>query len=185
MGQQFTLCDECVANTSTTPKATHEYTHVTNLDTNRDRTDTTVVEFTRLGWNVSTEWLTPINNWNTFTAVMHTAGKYNNFDGHAIANTFKPLFNDSMRIEFGREGSPAMYISIPYFPHQRHHHTTHHTSNRYTDEERQHFATRIINWAHTMRADEINVTQTPQKGQLTETTGKPGPKPHRIRLWWD
>lgn len=143
--------------------------------------NTDVVEFTRLGWSTSLDWTVPIQNWETFTAVMHTAGEYNDFDGQAIADTFEPLFYDTMRVEFGREGSPVMYISIPFFPHQRYASTTG-RGDRYTDVDRQEFAARVIDWAREVRADEISVRQFPGHD---EVWNKPGPKPYRIRLWWD
>ncbi|WP_454199549.1 hypothetical protein [Nocardia sp. Marseille-Q1738] len=145
--------------------------------------DAKIVEFTRLGWDASLHWRAPMGNWDTFVAVTRAAGRYNAFDGDAVADTFFDLFNDAADVEFGREGSPVMYVSVPFFPHQRH--GSDHTcaNDRYTDEQRQEFAARVIAWARTLRADEISVQQFPAAGG--DVWDGPGPSPYRVRLWWD
>jgi hypothetical protein len=145
--------------------------------------DAKVVEFARLGWEASLHWTAPMTNWDTFVAVMRAAGRYNAFDGDAVADSFFDLFHDAMTVEFGREGSPVMYISVPFFAHQRHGSDSACLSERLSDEERQQFTALVIEWAQNQRADEISVQQFP--AQDGDIWGEPGPSPYRIRLWWD
>ncbi|WP_410646182.1 hypothetical protein [Amycolatopsis sp. cmx-4-54] len=57
------------------------------------------------------------------------------------------------------------------------------SEEKYTAEQRQDYASRVIDWARRMRADEITVQQNP----VTEypVVGKPGEHPYRIGIWWD
>ncbi|WP_280248519.1 MULTISPECIES: hypothetical protein [Nocardia] len=143
-----------------------------------------VVEFARLGWLTSLRWTVDLRNWATFTAVMEAIQGCNNFDPAAVAATFGPLFGDAMHVEVGREASAVMYVSVPFSPRQRLRSDAG-TGERYTAEQRQEFAARVIAWARSMRADEINVRQYPPSAELGDVIGKPGPNPYRIRLWWD
>ncbi|MGF6881708.1 hypothetical protein ABH933_001219 [Nocardia sp. GP40] len=143
-----------------------------------------VLEFARLGYRTSLEWTVRITDWPTFTAVMDVVGGYNCFDGHRVARTFEPPFYTAMGIEFGREGSPVMYVDVPFYPNQRIGSDAR-TGGRYTDEQRREYAALVIDWARRMRADEISVQQFPSPPDNRDVEGKPGPHPYRIRLWWD
>ncbi|OXM56412.1 hypothetical protein CFP71_13365 [Amycolatopsis thailandensis] len=150
---------------------------------NRHVVDTDVVEFVRLGHRVSLNFTVPLRNRPTFDRVMATAQGGNNFDPDLVASTIGTLYDESMEVLFGAEGSAVLYIEVPYFSSQRLDSTSVDSGEKYTADQRQDYARRVIDWARRMRADEITVQQNP----VTEypVVGQPGEHPYRIRIWWD
>jgi hypothetical protein len=150
---------------------------------NRHAVDTDVVEFVRLGQRVSLNFTVTVRNRPTFDRVMAAAQGGNHFDPDLVASTIGTLFDESMKIEFGAEGSAVLYIEVPYTSGQRLDGAVVGSGERYTADQRQDYARRVIEWARRMRADEITVQQHP----VTEypVVGNPGEHPHRIRIWWD
>jgi hypothetical protein len=153
------------------------------MPVDRNVVNNDVVEFARLGLNVSLKFLVPLRNRATFDKVMATVQGGNRFDPAEIADTIGSLFDDAMDVEFGAEASQVLYITLPSFPHQCIGPRADKRHERYTDAERQAYAQRVIDWARTMGADEITVQQHPATDQ--DVVGKPGEHPYRIRLWWD
>ena len=142
-----------------------------------------IVEFVRLGQSVSTNFTVTLPSREVFDAVMAAVERVNSFDPREVAQTIGSLFDNAMRVTFGAEGSPVLYIEVPFFTHQR---ITASTGfgDRYSDDQRRDFARQVISWARAMRADEIFVEQYPEtSGCVVE--GEPGEHPHRIRIWWD
>jgi hypothetical protein len=146
--------------------------------------DQDVVAFVRLGQRVSQNFTVHMRNRETFDAVMAAAQGCNAFSPQDVARTIGPLFDDSMSVSFGAEGSPVLYIDVPFFPHQRYRSTECGMSERFSDEERQAFAQRVIDWARTVRADEISTQQYPPE-PILHAWNKPGEHPYKIRIWWD
>src|SRR4030095_6301724 len=45
--------------------------------------------------------------------------EYNGFDGNKVADAIEQFKGKFAAYEFGREGSPVLYVSLPYWTHQR------------------------------------------------------------------
>ncbi|GAA3586828.1 hypothetical protein GCM10022222_84420 [Amycolatopsis ultiminotia] len=142
-----------------------------------------IVEFVRLGQKVSLNFTVSLPNSATFHAVMAKAQGCNNFSPQRVADTIGALVDDAMLVEFGAEGSPVLYIGVPFFEQQRIRTSATTTNNRLSDVDRQAYAQRVIDWARRLRADEITVQQHPATPH--PIVGKPGDQPYRIRIWWD
>lgn len=154
------------------------------MPTDDKTVDEDVVEFVRLAQRVSLNFTVRMRNRATFEAVMAVALGCNAFVPHKVVRTIDSVFDDSAGVEFGAEGSAVLYIEVPFYPHHRYSSTRVGTSERYSDEERQAFAQRVIDWARTMRADEISTQQYPPEPTL-RVWNEPGEHPYKIRIWWD
>lgn len=146
--------------------------------------DADTVEFIRLGDLVSLDFKAGIRNIETFAAAMAAHRGCNQFDPERVAKTFAPLFDDVSTVEFGAEGSPVMYVSLPYWPQQRNGGARPgEAREKYSDETRRDLAARVIAWARSVEADEISSYQKPGNGDpVWNGTGE---QPRRIRIWWD
>lgn len=142
--------------------------------------DRRIVQFIKLGHEVSLYWTVRIPNYPTLVAAMNALGAGNEFDPERIAATFEPLFDESMSVEFGREASEVLYVHIPFHAQQRHRGADG-QHGRISDEDRIAFAQRVIDWAKEMHADEISGEQFGGD----RVWNAPGDNPHRIRVWWD
>lgn len=141
-----------------------------------------VVEFVRLGARVCSDYHVDIPNYPTFQAAMAVTQGGNNFDPERVARTFRELDDDVMQVEFGAEGSPVLYVHLPFWTHQRRGATSCGSGEKYTDEQRRQLAARVIAWARQERADEISTHQFPSGDEVWNASGE---QPHRIRIWWD
>lgn len=151
------------------------------FDRNAVHADT--VEFVRLGDLVCLDFRVGLRNRATFDAVMEVHRGCNNFDPAKVADTIGVIFDDASEIEIGAEGSPVLYVHLPFYTHQRMGAEWQGMGERYTDEQRQAFAHRVIAWARSMDADEISVYQYPPTD--SPVWNKPGERPYRVRIWWD
>lgn len=145
--------------------------------------ETDIVRFVQIGQRVSTNFTVTLPNRATFDAVMAAPLAANEFDPTEVARTIGTLFDDAMQVEFGAEGSAVLYLTVPFFTHQRIAATTG-SGERYTDEQRRCYARDVIAWARRMRADEISVRQYPITDHVW-VEDEPGEHPYRIRIWWD
>jgi hypothetical protein len=143
--------------------------------------DKNVVEFVWLGQKVSLKFLVPLRNRATFEAAMAKALGGNKFNPDQVARTIGTLFEESMGVEFGAEGSAVLYIDVPYTEQQRI--GSPGPCDRIPDVERQAYTQRVIDWAERMGADEITVQQHPYTDK--PVSRRPGGHPHKIRIWWD
>lgn len=153
------------------------------MNSNDSKVQADIVRFVQLGQRVSTNFTVNLSNRPTFDAVMSAALGGNNFTPGEVARTIGALFDDAMHVEFGAEGSAVLYITVPFFTHQRIVSTTG-GGDRYTGEQRRDFTQRVLVWARSMRADEITVQQYPITDDLF-VDNAPGESPYRIRIWWD
>lgn len=75
-----------------------------------------MVRFVKLGYNdCSTDFRISIGDWESFKACIEEAGQYNRFDPTVVIAAFKNVFQEIDSVEFGREGSPVMYVHLPYW----------------------------------------------------------------------
>ena len=150
-------------------------------DNQDDAVDHDAVEFVRLGGRVSHHFTVRVRNLATLQAMMAAIPGANEFDPQELARTIGPVFDDAMGVEFGAEGSEVLYVGIPYFPNQRNGSTGAGRHERYTTDERQALAQRVIDWARSVHADEISAEQR-DGGRVWNA---PGDDPYKIRIWWD
>jgi hypothetical protein len=153
-----------------------------NTDT-LTRIDTDIVEFIRLGNRVCRNYRVHLPNRATFNAAMSVAQGCNNFNPTRVAKTIGDIFDDAMHVEFGAEGSPVLYITLPFWSHQRMGTETFGMGEKYTVEQRQESAQRVIDWARSVQADEICTYQYPHTD--SPVWNRPGDHPYRLRIWWD
>lgn len=152
-----------------------------------DQVDHDRVAFVRLAESVPCHhYRITIPNWPTFAAIMDALGDgYNNFDPHLITATFERLFHGCDSIEFGSEASAVLYLSLPFFEHQRRDQPSYPMGRKYTLDERRRQALLLIDWGQKNNAAEIDVQQEACAGQPNSVRNHPGDAPYRVRIWWD
>jgi hypothetical protein len=116
----------------------------------------------------STEFLTPTLRTSQAAPLIRLIKKYNEFDGVRVAAAVEKLKGRISGIEFGREGSPVLYIDLPYWSHQREEAPPNEKKAKISDAEND----RLV--------DEIKVLFVSQlKAYEFSTKGR------RVRIWWD
>jgi hypothetical protein len=82
--------------------------------------------FIRLGFGLdrsvnfqSTEMLTPIMRTVQAQQLIQMVVSYNNFEGKKVAEALTEFRGHVSSVQFGREGSPVIYIQLPYWTHQQ------------------------------------------------------------------
>jgi len=93
---------------------------------------------------------------------------YNNFEGEKVAEALAEFRGKVSAIEFGREGSPVLYIDLPYWTHQREETMPGGVGEKIPDNENSKLVKRLEQvFVRNLAADEFNV------------------EGRRIRIWWD
>jgi len=94
---------------------------------------------------------------------------YNNFEGEAVANALRQMHNEGLIMEagFGREQSPVLYITPPFWTHQR----TKPSKERrqFTEQERNAMFRRIFEILEKTNPDELDLVYGD----------------YQVRAWWD
>lgn len=131
--------------------------------------------FVRIGFGLndgqrfqSTEFLTPRLRTAQAAPLIRLVKHYNEFKGESVAAALDKLRGRVSAVAFGREGSPVLYIELPYWTHQREEaqpgipgtKITDAESGKLVDELRQVFVGEL-------QADEFTVNR------------------RRVRIWWD
>jgi len=87
--------------------------------------------FVRIGFGLdesinfqSTEMLTPRLRTVQAQELIRMVESYNNFEGKKVADALAEFRGTVSGVAFGREGSPVIYIDLPYWTHQREEVTT-------------------------------------------------------------
>jgi hypothetical protein len=131
--------------------------------------------FVRLGYALdrnqrfqSTEFLTPRLRTSQARHLIQLVKSYNEFEGEKVAKALAAFEGRVSGVEFGREGSPVIYVELPYWTHQREGTTPIGTGTRISDDENE----KLIEELHkafvgNLKADEFSV------------------KRRRVRIWWD
>ena len=93
---------------------------------------------------------------------------YNNFRGKAVADALREMHNEGliMSAAFGRENSPVLYVTVPYWTQQRTK-STDEEERRFTPEERKAMTLRIFAILQKVEPDELGLHY------------------EKIRAWWD
>ena len=111
--------------------------------------------------------------------------KVNEFDGPKVATVLRDLADDGLiaDVEFGAEGTPAIYISPPFWMH--HNILGPKGKNRkYTDKERRKMLKRIIERMRDANPDELFTVDTFGNPVDPDDPNR-DPSFMRVRAWWD
>lgn len=98
---------------------------------------------------------------------------YNNFDGANVAQAVMALHERGMLMDasFGREGSPVLYLTVPYWTHQRSNAERFSAQGeRIPDETQRAYLDAINEIMRGLKADEISESE---------------PSGNTVRAWWD
>lgn len=131
--------------------------------------------FVRIGFGLnkdqrfqSTEFLTPRLRTSQAVALISLVKQYNQFDGQRVAAAVEKLRGRVSGIEFGREGSPVIYIELPFWTHQREETAPAGMGVKIPDADNDRFVAELKPvFVGELKADEFSVNQ------------------RRVRVWWD
>lgn len=131
--------------------------------------------FVRIGFGLnenqrfqSTEFLTPRLRTTQATPLIRLVKEYNEFNGERVAAAVEKLRGRVSGVEFGREGSPVLYIELPYWTHQREETVQTGMGTKITDDESDKVVSELRRvFVTELRADEFSVSR------------------RRVRIWWD
>lgn len=116
----------------------------------------------------STEFLTPKLRTSQAAPLIKLVKHYNEFDGERVAAAVSSLKGKVSGIEFGREGSPVLYLELPYWTHQREEASPEEKGTKISDEQNDVLVSEIKQlFVDQLKADEFSVNK------------------RRIRVWWD
>jgi hypothetical protein len=131
--------------------------------------------FVRLGFGLNegqrfqaTAFLTPFLRTTQAAPLIRLVKEYNEFNGERVAAAVEKLRGRISGLEFGREGSPVLYIELPHWTHQREEAETNVQGNRITDAENDRLVEELRQvFVGDLKADEFGVDG------------------RRVRVWWD
>jgi hypothetical protein len=131
--------------------------------------------FIRLGFGLdesirfqSTELLTPRLRTVQAQQLIRLVKSYNNFEGEKVAEVLGEFRGHVSAIEFGREGSPVLYVDLPYWTHQREESRLSGKGDRIPDQENEILIRKLHQvFVGKLAADEFSV------------------EGRRVRIWWD
>jgi hypothetical protein len=131
--------------------------------------------FVRIGFGLnenqrfqSTEFLTPRLRTSQVTPLIRLVKNYNEFNGEHVASAVEKLRGRVSGVEFGREGSPVLYIELPYWTHQLEESSQSGIGAKIPDDETQKFVAELRQvFVGDLKADEFSVNR------------------RRVRIWWD
>ena len=131
--------------------------------------------FVRIGFGLnekqrfqSTEFLTPRLRTAQATPLIRLVKDYNEFNGERVAAAVEKLRGRVSGVEFGREGSPVLYIELPYWTHQREETVPQGMGTKITDAENDDLVAELRQvFVRELKADEFSVNR------------------RRVRVWWD
>lgn len=131
--------------------------------------------FIRIGFGLddsvnfqSTEMLTPFMRTVQAQQLIRMVGSYNNFEGVKVAESLTQFRGAVSGIQFGREGSPVIYIDLPYWTHQREETPSTGMGVRISRVETESLVARLrAVLVDKLKADEFSVER------------------NRVRAWWD
>jgi len=116
----------------------------------------------------ATEFLTPRLRTSQAAPLIRLVTHYNEFDGERVANAVSSLKGRVSGVEFGREGSPVLYIELPFWTHQREEANPAEKGAKINDAQSDAFANELrALFVDQLKADEFSVNR------------------RRVRIWWD
>jgi hypothetical protein len=133
-------------------------------------TEKKTLEFIKLGYNdVSTDFRVSLTSLRTIKKALKLVPNYNKFDGNNLSERIDEIKDCIMYLEFGREGSPVIYIHIPSWNHQVID-SKKGEQKKFSPEEISQMRSRVKLWLEAMGADEAEVDS------YVDT---------KLRGWWD
>ena len=131
--------------------------------------------FVRLGFGLnegqrfqSAAFLTPFLRTTQAAPLIRLVKEYNEFNGERVAEAVEKFRGRVMGLEFGREGSPVLYIDLPYWTHQREGADTIGQGTRISDAEND----RLVEELRQVFVDDLKANEFGVDGR-------------RVRAWWD
>ena len=128
--------------------------------------------FVRIGYGLekgfqSTGFLTPRLRTIQAVPLIKLVKQYNEFEGEKVAAAVQQLRGKVSGIEFGRDGSPVLFIELPYWTHQREETLTEGVGTKIEDKENDQFVAQLKHvFVTELKASEFSV------------------RGRRIRVWW-
>ena len=128
--------------------------------------------FVRIGYGLekgfqSTDFLTPRLRTIQAVPLIKLVKQYNDFEGEKVAAAVQQLRGRVSGIEFGRDGSPVLFIELPYWTHQREETLTESMGTKIEDKENDQFVAQLKQvFVTELKASEFSV------------------RGRRIRVWW-
>ena len=131
--------------------------------------------FIRIGFGLdqtvrfqSTEMLTPRLRTVQAQQLIRMVESYNNFEGRKVADALTEFRGAVSGIAFGREGSPVIYIDLPYWTHQQEEMTVKSTGQKIPEAETKKLVERLRGvFVGGLAADEFTFER------------------NQVRVWWD
>lgn len=129
--------------------------------------------FVRIGYGLekgfqSTDFLTPRLRTVQAVPLIKLVKQYNEFEGEKVAAAVQSLRGKVSGIEFGRDGSPVLFIELPYWTHQREETLTEGMGTKLEDKENDQFVAQLKHiFVTELRASEFSV------------------RGRRVRIWWN
>ena len=132
-------------------------------------------DFVRIGFGLnrnqrfqSTEFLTPRLRTSQAAPLIRMVKQYNEFNGERVATAVVKLHGRVSGVEFGREGSPVLYLELPYWTHQREEADTSGMGVKISDNDNDVFMAELRQvFVSELKADEFSA------------------RGRRVRIWWN
>jgi hypothetical protein len=119
----------------------------------------------------STEFLTPMLSTRQAVQLVQLVPRYGkDFKGAEVAKGIQHFAGRVSSVQFGREGSPVLYIELPYWTHQREGPITKGVGSRISDQENQ----QLVQELRSVFVSEL----------LAEEFSADPINKRRIRIWW-
>ena len=140
------------------------------------RVDQEVAEtFVKIGYGLnkgqrfqSYEFLTPRLRTSQAVPLIKLVKQYNEFNGELVATAVASLKGRVSGVEFGREGSPVLYLELPHWTNQREEASPTEKGTKIPDEQNDLLVAEVKRvFVDQLKADEFSVRN------------------RRVRIWWD
>jgi hypothetical protein len=118
----------------------------------------------------STQFLTPPLNTTQAAQLVLVVPEYGRFKGPLVAQGIKRFSGRVSSVQFGREGSPVLYIDLPYWTHQREGPLPREKGTRISEEENA----QLVEELRKVFVD----------GLAAEEFGPDPINKRKIRIWW-
>ena len=106
-----------------------------------------------------------VSDFETFAEALKASGSYNAFEAEKTIEAFRSIWDEIGGVEIAREGSPVLYVVIPFFTNQRTIGSSY--GERIDSGKRKKLIDEIKAIAKDLEADEITDDE------------------YRVRIWWD
>lgn len=118
----------------------------------------------------STEFLTPPLSTTQAAELVRIVPEYGTFKGASVAEGIKRFAGRVISVQFGREGSPVLYVQLPYWTHQREGPITRGMGTRISEEDNK----RLVEELRKVFVDELGA----------EEFGSDAIDSRKVRIWW-